>query len=65
MYFLALFFPPLAVLLCKKPFQSMLNLLLTCLGWIPGVIHAILIVSEYSRQKQTVMVVNAVKGERQ
>jgi len=42
----ALVFPPAAVLLCGRPFLAMLNLALTLAFWIPGVIHAILIVAE-------------------
>lgn len=39
-----LFTPPLLVLLlCHRPWQAMLNLLLTFLGFWPGVIHACLI----------------------
>ena len=37
-YLLAILLPPLAVLLCGKPIQAILNALLTCC-WIPGVIH--------------------------
>lgn len=46
MYFLAILIPPLAVLLVGKPFQAVLNLLLTLLGWFPGAIHAVLVVKD-------------------
>ena len=46
-YFLAIVLPPLAVLCCYRPLSTLLNLLLTLLGWIPGVIHAILIVGKF------------------
>ncbi|MFA8439343.1 YqaE/Pmp3 family membrane protein [Pueribacillus sp. YX66] len=46
MYLLAILLPPLAVLLVGKPFQALLNLLLTLLGWLPGAIHAILVVKD-------------------
>lgn len=36
----AIFCPPLAVLLCGKPGQALLNVMLTLCFWIPGVIHA-------------------------
>ena len=45
MYLVAILLPPLAVLLSGKPIQALLNLVLTLLGWIPGVIHAILVVN--------------------
>lgn len=46
MYLLALVLPPLAVLLVGKPFQAILNLVLTLFFWLPGAIHAILLVHE-------------------
>ncbi len=42
--------PPVAVYIkygAKKEF--LINFLLTCLGWIPGVIHAFIINDEYIR----------------
>jgi len=39
---LAIILPPLAVLLCGKPFQAILNLILCVVTvWIGAVIHAI------------------------
>ena len=40
-YLLAVMLPPLAVLTLRKPSQLILNLVLTCCFWLPGVIHAI------------------------
>ena len=37
---LAIVCPPLAVFLCAKPITAFFNLLLWCLGVIPGIIHA-------------------------
>jgi uncharacterized membrane protein YqaE (UPF0057 family) len=51
-YFLAIILPPLAVLLCGKPIHFILNIILTILGWIPGVIHAILVVNSYFADKR-------------
>jgi uncharacterized membrane protein YqaE (UPF0057 family) len=53
MYLLALLLPPLAVLLCGKPFQAILNILLTILGWIPGAVHACLVAHNYYADKRT------------
>lgn len=50
MYVLAILLPPLAVLLSGRLFGFLVNLLLTCLGWIPGVIHAICVVSDTRRK---------------
>lgn len=46
LYFLAIVLPPLAVLLVGKPIQALLNLILTIFFWIPGAIHAILVVHD-------------------
>lgn len=52
MYLLALVLPPLAVLLVGKPFQAILNLILTLFFWLPGAIHAILVVHEKKANKR-------------
>lgn len=52
LYFLAIILPPLAVLLTGRPFQAILNFFLTLLGWIPGVIHAVLVVNEHKADQR-------------
>lgn len=52
MYLLAVVLPPLAVLLCGKPIQAILNLVLTCFFWFPGAIHAILVVKDKKDDKR-------------
>ncbi|MEN1936031.1 YqaE/Pmp3 family membrane protein [Paenibacillus sp. 102] len=52
MYLLAILFPPLAVLLCGKPFQAVINFFLTLIVWVPGVIHAILVVNDKKADKR-------------
>ena len=53
LYFLAILLPPLAVLMAGgRPFQGLLNVGLTILGWIPGVIHAFLVVGEHKADKR-------------
>jgi len=50
LYFLALFLPPLAVFLktgCDSNF--LINICLSILGWIPGVIHAWWVISKFER----------------
>ena len=59
-YFLAIILPPVAVLLCGKPIQFILNIFLTLLGWIPGVIHAILVVNSYLADKRADKIAKAV-----
>lgn len=64
LYLLAIVLPPFAVLLTGRPGQALLNLLLTVLGWIPGVIHAMLVVSEHKANKRTDrMAKTIVKGQ--
>ena len=62
-YFLAIILPPVAVLLCGKPVQFVLNILLTLFFWIPGVIHAILVVNSHLADKRTDKIVTAMKNK--
>lgn len=49
-YFIAIFIPPLAVFLKRGCGADVLiNICLTILGWIPGLIHAWWIISKYGR----------------
>lgn len=56
-YILAIFIPPLAVLFVGRPFQALLNLLLTLFFYLPGLIHAVLVINDKKAdrraQKQT------------
>lgn len=52
MYLLAILLPPVAVLLSGKPVQAVLNFILCIFFWIPGVIHAILVVNEKKADKR-------------
>lgn len=53
LYFLAILLPPAAVLFAGgRPMQALLNTGLTLLGWIPGVIHAFLVVGEHKADKR-------------
>jgi uncharacterized membrane protein YqaE (UPF0057 family) len=60
-YLIAILLPPIAVLLCGKPIQALLNLLLTLLFFIPGMIHAILVVHDYYEDRRTKKVVRAIR----
>lgn len=62
-YFLAIILPALAVLLCGKPIQFILNIFLTLLGWIPVVIHALLVVNGHLADQRTDKIVNAMKNK--
>jgi uncharacterized membrane protein YqaE (UPF0057 family) len=63
LYLLAILLPPMAVLLCGKPFQAILNLVLTLLGWIPGVIHACLVVSSHHADQRNQRVIDEMRRQ--
>lgn len=52
-YILCIFLPPVAVLLVGKPIQALINLVLTLCFWVPGVVHAILVVNGAKADKRT------------
>lgn len=60
-YIIAIFLPPLAVFLCGKPMQALLNIILTLLFWVPGVIHALLVVHGHLADKRTDRIVKAIQ----
>lgn len=61
MYLLAILFPPIAVLMCKKPVQALVNLLLCMLLWLPGMIHALMVVREYKANEMMLRQVELMK----
>lgn len=61
LYILAVIFPPLAVLMCGRPFNAVISLGLTLLFWVPGVVHAFLIVLEYKADKRMLKQVELMK----
>ena len=52
MYLLAILLPPVAVLMCGKPLQAFINLILCLLLYIPGMVHAIMVVNEYKADRR-------------
>ena len=62
-YFLAIILPPLAVFLCGKPAQAILNIVLTLLGWLPGIIHALFVVNSHLADKRNKELVAAIKDQ--
>ncbi|CAG9606887.1 YqaE/Pmp3 family membrane protein [Pseudoneobacillus rhizosphaerae] len=66
MYLLAIICPPLAVLFIGKPFQALLNLVLTCFFYVPGLIHAILVIHEKKADKRALRQAELIaKGNRE
>jgi uncharacterized membrane protein YqaE (UPF0057 family) len=61
MYFLAIICPPLATLFSGRYVGTLLNIVLTLLGWIPGMIHAMLVVGEVQAEKRNNKLINAMK----
>ena len=61
MWILAIILPPVAVLLCGKPIQALINILLTVCFWIPGVIHAFMVVGSRNADKRTDRLIDAIK----
>ena len=62
LYFFALFLPPVAVLLCGRPFAALLNLLLCCCLVVPGIIHAFAVVNEYKQDRRMQKLAKSLGG---
>ncbi len=60
-YALAILVPPLAVFKCKRPQQVVLNVALTLCFFLPGALHAALIVFDHSEQQNAQNVQNAIR----
>jgi uncharacterized membrane protein YqaE (UPF0057 family) len=61
-YALCILLPPLAVLLAGKPFAALINIPLTFLGWIPGVIHAFFVVNNAEAEKRNNAMIDAMRN---
>jgi len=61
LFLVAILLPPLAVLLCGKPFQALINLVLTLMLYFPGLIHALFVVNNYYADKRTKRLIDAMK----
>ena len=63
LYLVAIILPPLAVLLCGKPFQAVLNIVLTLALYVPGLIHALLVVNNFYADQRTERIVRATRQQ--
>jgi uncharacterized membrane protein YqaE (UPF0057 family) len=63
LYLLAILLPPVAVLLAGKPFQALLNVFLTLALWVPGVIHALLVVQNHYADQRTGRIVKEMRKQ--
>ena len=61
-YLIALLLPPVAVLMCGKPFQALLNIPLTLLYWLPGAAHACLVVHNHLADERADRIVKAMRS---
>lgn len=64
MRYLLCLLPPLAVLSCGKSGQFLLSIILTLLAYIPGVIHAILVVNSYKADKRNEQLIRAIQSQK-
>jgi uncharacterized membrane protein YqaE (UPF0057 family) len=62
-YLLALLLPPIAVFICGKPIQGIINIILTLCFYVPGAIHALLVVHGYHADKRTDKIIDAIKNQ--
>lgn len=61
LYLLAILLPPVAVLICGKPIQAVLNFFLTLLFWFPGALHALFVVSSHLADKRNKELISAIE----
>ena len=52
LYLLAVILPPVAVLLRGRPIQALLNLVLCVFFWLPGVVHAWIVINGANKDKR-------------
>jgi len=62
-YLIAILLPPLAVLMCGKLFQALLNVLLTLCFYFPGMLHAILVVHSENADRRMERGVTRIAAE--
>ena len=61
-YALAILVPPLAVFKCKRPTQTALNVALTLCFYLPGALHAAILVFDHSEQQRAQSIENAIRA---
>jgi uncharacterized membrane protein YqaE (UPF0057 family) len=64
LYLLAILLPPVAVLFCGKPIQFILNIILTLCFYLPGMIHAVLVVNNHLADKRAERIEQAIRDSR-
>lgn len=61
-YFFCIILPPIAVLSTGRIGSFFLSLFLTLLGWIPGVIFAVLVINRYYSDRRHKEMIKAIHG---
>jgi uncharacterized membrane protein YqaE (UPF0057 family) len=61
LYLVAILLPPLAVVMAGKPGQALLNIVLTLIFWIPGMVHALFVVNNFYADKRTKRLETAIR----
>jgi uncharacterized membrane protein YqaE (UPF0057 family) len=61
-YFFCIVLPPVAVLTTGRIGAFILNILLTLLGWIPGIIHAIIVTNRFYADRRNDKLIRAIKS---
>ena len=62
LFFLCVILPPAAVFLTGRMGSFFLSLLLTLFGWLPGVIHAFFVVSDYKSEERLRVLKEEIRG---
>jgi uncharacterized membrane protein YqaE (UPF0057 family) len=60
-YFLCFLCPPIAILTTGKMGSFILNIILTIFFWIPGIIHAVLVVNKYYEDRRHRQLMSVVR----
>ena len=65
MFILCIFIPPLAALISGGILSFIFNLILCCLFYIPGVIHAFMVVNNAKAEKRNKKIVDAINKNKE
>ncbi len=63
LYLVAVVLPPLAVLLCGKPWQALLSILLTLGLYVPGLLHALFVVHNHYADQRAERLIRALERQ--
>jgi uncharacterized membrane protein YqaE (UPF0057 family) len=59
-YLFAFLLPPVAILLCGRPILAVVSILFTLCFWVPGIILALIVVSQANADRRNRELVQAV-----